>query len=60
MIEVALTSARMEAIENHVTPESTEAVTASGYPLLWSQAWRTRSAAWMVRNSRSLTNAIVG
>ena len=28
MIEVALTSARMEAIENHVTPESTEAVTA--------------------------------
>lgn len=54
MIEVAVQSARHEAISGGVTPDSTSAVAADGYPTLWAITWRTRSAAWMLRNRRLL------
>jgi hypothetical protein len=58
MIEVALTSARADAVEHAIRPDSTDAVSASGYPTLWSITWRARSAAWMVTNRRLLTKTI--
>lgn len=58
MIEVALTSAREEAVEYNVRPDTAGAVTESGYPLLWSITWRARSAAWMLRNRRLLVNTL--
>ncbi|MDE0778786.1 MAG: hypothetical protein OSB43_21100 [Nocardioides sp.] len=58
MVEVALAGVRADADENNVNPESAAAVTASGYPLLWSVTWRARSAGWMLRNKRLLTEAL--
>jgi hypothetical protein len=58
MIEVAVAGARADAVDHNITPDTDEAVTASGYPLLWSVTWRTRSAAWMQENRRLLSNAI--
>ncbi|GHF42540.1 aminoglycoside phosphotransferase (APT) family kinase protein [Deinococcus metalli] len=54
MIDVAVQSARAEAILGGVTPDSTEAVSAEGYPTLWAIAWRARSASWMLRHRRVL------
>ncbi|GAA5141099.1 phosphotransferase [Nocardioides marinquilinus] len=59
MVEVALAGVRADAEENDVGPESDAAVTASGYPVLWSVTWRARSAGWMFRNRRMLTDALV-
>lgn len=50
MIELAVHAARAEAMMANVTPESTEAVDESGFPVLWAITWRTRSASWMMRN----------
>ena len=58
MVEVALAGVRADADENNVNPESAAAVTASGYPLLWSVTWRARSAGWMLRHKRLLTEAL--
>lgn len=58
MIEVAVESARADAIAYNVTPASSDAVAPSGFPVLWSVTWRVRSAAWMLRNRRLLTNTI--
>jgi len=54
MIDLAIHDAANEAVEAKITPESTEPVAA-----LWAMAWRTRSAAWMSRNRRTLENALV-
>lgn len=50
MIEVAVHGAHAEAVSGRVTPASTEAVDADGYPVLWAVAWRVRSASWMLRH----------
>lgn len=50
MIEVAVHAARAEAVMAHVHPDSTEAVDAEGYPVLWAITWRARSASWMMRH----------
>lgn len=50
MIELAVHSARAEAVMARVTPESEEAVGADGYPVLWAITWRARSASWMMRH----------
>jgi hypothetical protein len=47
MIELAVWSARDEAIECNVAPD-TVSPTAGGFPVLWAVTWRTRSAAWML------------
>jgi hypothetical protein len=59
MIEVALESARADAVQNSIEPTSQDAVTPDGYPLLWSITWRARSAAWMFAHRRLLTQALV-
>lgn len=58
MTEVALASARADAVDNNIRPDSADAVTASGYPLLWSITWRSRSAAWMLQQRRLLVDTI--
>jgi len=60
MIEFAVHSARAEAVAHAVTADSTEAVTNTGYPLLWAIAWRARSAAWMAAHRDVLQRAVVG
>ncbi|XVU28521.1 phosphotransferase [Actinoplanes sp. CA-054009] len=48
--DVAIHSAHHEAVAEHVTIDSTDAVTATGYPTLWGITWRARSASWIARN----------
>lgn len=50
MIELAVHGARAEAVMAGVTPDSTNAVDASGFPVLWAITWRARSASWMMRH----------
>jgi hypothetical protein len=58
MVEVAVQSARAEAQAHNVEPETTQAVSDSGFPFLWGITWRVRSAAWMLSNRRALESAI--
>ncbi len=50
ILEVAVCETANDAVEMNVTP-STEG-------LLWGLAWRARAAAWMLRNRRSIENAL--
>jgi hypothetical protein len=52
MIEYAIRDSAAEAIQAGVTPE------AGGSDALWAIAWRSRSAAWMVRHRALLENAM--
>jgi hypothetical protein len=52
IIELAVRDAANEAIEARVTPDSRDVSS------LWAVAWRTRSAAWMMRHRVSLENAL--
>jgi thiamine kinase-like enzyme len=50
IVEVAVSEAAQEAIDANVTQESVG--------LLWGLAWRTRAAAWMLRNRLVLERAL--
>jgi Ser/Thr protein kinase RdoA (MazF antagonist) len=52
MIDVATLDAADQAIEGNITPDTTDPTQ------LWGLAWRTRSAAWMIRNRKILEKAI--
>lgn len=52
LIEVAISAAAHEIIEQNINMESKEADN------LWAIAWRTRSAAWMVRNKPMMQKAL--
>jgi thiamine kinase-like enzyme len=52
MIDFAVQAAANEAHLAGVTPESTDIVP------LWAVTWRTRAAAWMLRNRMLLENAL--
>lgn len=53
IIEFAITDAASEADDAQVTPETTS------HPIaLWAMAWRARSAAWMIRNRRTLDEGL--
>jgi hypothetical protein len=52
MIEYAIRDCAAEAVKAGVTPGS-----ADPGPL-WSLAWRSRSAAWMIRHRTLLENAV--
>jgi aminoglycoside phosphotransferase (APT) family kinase protein len=54
MIELAVHDTANEAIKAKLTPESSEPVQA-----LWAMAWRSRSAAWMLRNKAALEAALL-
>jgi hypothetical protein len=49
MIHLAVWSAREEAVEYNVVPES-PSPSPNGFPVLLAVTWRTRSAAWMLDN----------
>jgi hypothetical protein len=53
IIELAIADTAAEADDAHVTPH-----TASHPAALWAMAWRARSAAWMIRNRRTLEAAL--
>jgi hypothetical protein len=52
MVEIAVLSAREDAVESGVTRDS------GGTAIVWGVVWRTRSAAWMVRNRPLLLRAL--
>ncbi len=53
IIEFAITDTAAEADDAHVAPGTTS------HPIaLWAMAWRARSAAWMIRNRRTLETAL--
>lgn len=52
MINVAVLDAADQAIEAKVTPDTQD------IKPLWGLAWRTRSAAWIIRHRRTLEEAI--
>jgi hypothetical protein len=58
LLDVAVHSARAEAVLHGVTADSTTAVADDGYPILWGIAWRARSASWIARNRRLLNRAL--
>lgn len=58
MITFAVHSARAEAIEFGVTPETTAGVTSTGFPFVWAITWRVRSASWMLAHRSLLQQAI--
>ena len=58
MIEFAVHSARSEAVQYGVTPDTATAIGPSGYPVLWAITWRTRSASWMLRHRQILERAL--
>lgn len=57
MIRLAVWSAREEAVESNVRPD-TQSPTPSGFPILWAVTWRTRSAAWMLDHGAMLERVI--
>jgi hypothetical protein len=59
MIQLAIWSAREEAIEHHVASD-TVSPSPDGYPILWAVTWRTRSAAWMLDHRELLQKTING
>jgi hypothetical protein len=58
MISFAVHSARWESHLFNVEPSSTNAVTGSGFPVMWAITWRVRSASWMIANRSVLMNAV--
>jgi hypothetical protein len=58
MITIAVHSARAEAVESGVTPDTSAGVTDTGYPFAWAITWRVRSASWMLSNRSRLERAI--
>jgi hypothetical protein len=53
IIQFAICDTAWEADDAAITPETTT------HPIaLWAMAWRARSAAWMIRNRRTLENAL--
>lgn len=57
LIELAVRSARDEATQAHVAPE-TASPNARGFPTLWAVAWRARAAAWMLDHRTLLQQAL--
>jgi hypothetical protein len=67
MIEIAVRSAAQEALDAGVSETTTTPVAMgllgggpplAGHELLWAITWRTRSAAWMLRNRTKLEAAL--
>ena len=57
MIQLAVWSAREEAVEANVSPD-TVSPSPSGFPILWAVTWRARSAAWML-DRRTMLQEII-
>ena len=57
LAEMAVRSARQEAIDHDVGPDST-AIAADGFPVLWGITWRARAAAWTLEHRPLLEREI--
>jgi hypothetical protein len=57
MVEFAVRSARQEAIDYEVSPE-TASPSDDGFPILWAVAWRSRAAAWMIEHRGVLESSL--
>ncbi len=57
MIELAVRSARQEALDHAVTRDST-AIAPNGYPVLWAITWRARAAAWLLDHRTLLESTL--
>jgi len=57
LIELAVRSARDEAIQANVTPDAASP-DARGFPTLWAVAWRARAAAWMLDHRTFIQKAL--
>jgi hypothetical protein len=54
MIESTIRSMEADSFEANVTPETKES------DALWGLAWQARTAAWLLRNRRTLERALEG
>lgn len=59
LAEFAIHEARQESIDAGITEDSTDAVDAAGYPVMWAVTWRARSASWILRHRAVLEAALV-
>ncbi|WIM92672.1 phosphotransferase [Actinoplanes oblitus] len=59
LADVAIHSARHEAVDAAVRIDSTAAVGADGYPILWGITWRARSASWIARHRTLLRRVML-
>jgi hypothetical protein len=57
MVEFAIRSAREEAVDRRVGPD-TVSPAEDGFPLLWAVTWRTRAAAWLLDHRADLLTAL--
>lgn len=57
LVELAVRTARDEAVQAAVTPETTSP-DPRGFPTLWAVSWRARAAAWMI-DHRELIHAAI-
>ena len=57
LVEIAIRSARQEAIDYAVGPDTAN-VAADGFPVLWAITWRSRAATWMLDHRWLLTDAL--
>ena len=58
MSTFAVYDAGAEAINSGLTPGTTSAFSADGYPHAWAITWRARSASWMITNRSLLQRTI--
>jgi hypothetical protein len=58
LAEIAVHSARAESAQYQVTADTTDAVAASGYPVMWAITWRARSASRIFRHHEVLERAL--
>lgn len=58
MIEFAVRSARDEAVQYGVTPD-TPSPAPDGFPVLWAVTWRSRSAAWLLDHRSEIERVVL-
>ncbi|GLW35126.1 phosphotransferase [Actinoplanes regularis] len=59
LADVAIHSARHEAIAEGVTIDSTAAIADNGYPILWGITRRARSASWIALNRKMIRRVML-
>ena len=57
MIEIAIRSARQEAIDYEVGPDTCSPA-PDAFPILWGVTWRARAAAWLLDHRLTLESAL--
>ncbi len=58
MVELAIHSARADAVDYNITPDTRTGIGDDGFPFAWGITWRVRGASWMLKNRSILERAI--